>query len=245
MKTIFICLHCIAFACSFLTAFAQGTEGVINYELIVNLHRTLPPERADMKNMIPEFRRSKHQLFFNAQESLYKAVIEDEDPTEAASGNVRIRMQQPHIETYFDAASQHRIVQQEFMGKEYLIEDSVIQIPWKLTGDTKKIIDYDCQSATYHDEGRKQTITVWYTNKLRPFLGPESTNSLPGTILMMDINDGERVIIAKSVVLRTLKKSEMRVPAKGIRITQAEFVRLRDEQLQRMRANGANVIIRN
>ncbi|MDZ7650694.1 MAG: hypothetical protein U5K54_28120 [Cytophagales bacterium] len=47
------------------------TSGVITYEIKVNMHRRLPPERADMKAMIPEFRTTKEQLFFNGEMNRY------------------------------------------------------------------------------------------------------------------------------------------------------------------------------
>jgi len=248
MKTFLPYFPCLSLLISLLisgSGFAQTAEGVIDYEVKVNLHRTLPPDRAEMKNMIPEFRSSTHQLFFNAQESLYKPVIEDEEPMEANGGGVRIRMQQPNMEIYFDAAGQRRIIQEEFMGKDYLIEDSIVVRPWKFSPATRKVMGYDCQQASYVDEERKQTVVAWYTNKLRPFLGPEMMNGLPGAVLLIDINDGERVITAQSMVSRSLKKNELRIPSKGIRMTRKEFQKMRDEQVQHMRANGANVIIRN
>ncbi|MGC3947306.1 MAG: GLPGLI family protein [Chryseolinea sp.] len=228
-----------------LPALAQANEGVINYEVKVNLHRTLPPERAEMKNMIPEFRTTRQQLFFNTHESIYRAVVEDEAPMEADGGGVHIRMQEPHVEIYYDLTSQRRIIEEEFMGKDYLIEDSITVMPWKFSSEVRKVVDYDCQRATYFDEHRKQNVVAWYTTKLRPSLGPETFNSLPGAVLMIDINDGERVVMAKSLETRSLKKNELRVPDKGIRTTRSAFQKMREEQVQRMRANGANVIIRN
>jgi len=246
MKSLYNYLTALACLLFPYIGFAQDQEGVIEYEVKVNLHRTLPPERAEMKSMIPEFRTAKHQLFFKGQESLFKAVIEEEEPMDVnGGGGVHIRMQQPHVEIYFDAASQRRLIQEEFMGKDYLIEDSIAVLPWKFSPETRKVMNYDCQKASYFDENRKQQITAWYTNKLRPFLGPEIFNGLPGGVLVVDINDGERVITAKAVEMRSLKKNELKMPDKGIKTTRREFQKMRDEQVQRMRANGANVIIRN
>jgi len=59
--------------------FGQTQEGLITYDVKVNLHRRLPPDRAEMKTMIPEFRTTKEQVFFKADESLSKPLIEDED----------------------------------------------------------------------------------------------------------------------------------------------------------------------
>lgn len=246
MKRSFYSLIAVAcLALSIAAAQAQVPQGVIKYELKVNLHRTLPPERAEMKNMLPEFRTTTHELFFNSHESLYKQVIEDEEPMEASGGGVQIRLQQPHVEIYYDAASQRRLIAEEFMGKDYLIEDSIAVLPWKFTAEVRKVLDYDCQKASYFDEARNQNVVAWYTTKLRPALGPESFNGLPGAVLMVDINEGERVVVARGIDARNLKKHELRVPDKGIRVTRSAFQKMREEQVQRMRANGANVIIRN
>ena len=99
-----------------------GQSGVITYEVKVNLHRRLPPERADMKAMIPEFRTTKEQLFFNGNESLYKPLIEDEDE-EVGGGGMRMVIRQPNNEIYLDQATGKIISKQEFMGKNYLIEE--------------------------------------------------------------------------------------------------------------------------
>ena len=89
-------------------------------------------------------------------------------------------------------------------------------------------------------------MVAWYTDQLRPSMGPENFNSLPGTILQIDINAGERVITAIRIEGRPLKKSEMKIPSSGQRISQKAFSKMMDEQMERMRANGGGgMIIRN
>ena len=82
------------------TAFAQNNEGVIRFEEKVNMHRSLPPEAADMKAMIPEFRTQKSELLFNATESLYRNVEDEDEDEEVSGGGVNIRMQRPEA-TYY------------------------------------------------------------------------------------------------------------------------------------------------
>jgi GLPGLI family protein len=223
---------------------AQVNEGVITYEVKVNMHRTLPPDRQEMKNMVPEFRTTKDQLFFNANESLHKPLPEEEEDIDNGEG-MQIRMRVPQNEIYTDYSNAKRIMLNEFMGKKYLIEDSLKLTPWKFGAETKSIKGYDCKQATFYNEERKQNVVAWYTDKLRPFLGPESFNTLPGAVLQVDINDGERVITAVSIEQRPLKKNEMKVPSGGTKTTQSEYRTLVNQQMERMRANGANVIIRN
>lgn len=222
----------------------QFAEGVINYEVKVNMHRNLQPDRQAMKNVMPEFRTDMHQLFFNSDASLYTPVEEDEEDSDFGGGGVRVRMMQPHAQIYFNHVTSKRITQQEFMGKEYLIEDSLRLHPWKFGGDTKVIAGFTCKQAMYHDEERRQDVIAWYTTALRSFLGPETFNTLPGAVLEVNINNGERVMTAKTIEARTLKKNELKIPHRGTKITRADFRKMVAEHADRMRANGANVIIR-
>ena len=222
-----------------------GQEGMITYETKINMHRTLPKEREEMKTMIPEFRVDQQQLFFNADESLYKNIEEDEDENvEHGGGGIQMRIQQPFVEIYFNRSNAIRVTQQEFLGKEYLIEDSLALPPWKFGTETKKILGYDCRQAMHYNEERKQQVVAWYAPQLRPFLGPEKFNTLPGAVLEVNVNDGERVITAKNLQDRALKKNELKVPSHGIKTTQADFRKMVEEHTARMRANGADIIIR-
>ena len=226
--------------------FGQTSTGVIEYEVKVNLHRTLPPGREEMKAMMPEFGTTKQQLFFNETESLYKPIIED-DEEEDQGGGVRMVMRMPNNETYFNPSNGIKIVKEEFFGKTYLISDSVKVAAWKFGTETKAVQGYECQQAYYTDESnpkRKLEVTAWYTIKIRPQLGPEQFSGLPGPVLAVDINNAERVLVAKKIQFRELKKNELKVPTRGEKISRADFVKIRDEQMKKMNASGG-IIIRN
>jgi GLPGLI family protein len=245
MKRIVLILGVLVSLAAATVAFAQ-TEGAITYEVKINVHRNLPADRQEMKNMIPEFRTHQDILFFNANESLHKPIIEDEeDQFDNGGGGMRMRFARPLNEVYVNQEQTKRILLQDFMGKKYLIEDSLSVMPWKFGTETKEIGGYACKQASYYNEERKQNIVAWYTDKLRPFLGPESFNTLPGAVLQVDLNEGERVITAKTIELRALKKNELKAPSGGTKITQVEFRKMMSEQMERMRQNGGNMIIRN
>lgn len=247
MKRILVFLGILVSITAAHFVFAQTAEGVIVYEVKVNMHRRLPPERQGMKEIMPEFDVHKEQLFFTGIESLYKPLIEeemDDFASEEGGGGVRMRFRRPNAEIYFNHTASRKVTQQEFMGKKYLIEDSVKITPWKFGTEVKTILGYACRQATFYNEERKQTIVAWYTDKLRPFLGPEIYTTLPGAVIQVDINEGERVITAIKVEPRALKKSELKVPSGGTRITETEFRKMMDEQMQRMGREGG-VMIRN
>jgi len=246
----------------------MGQTGVILYEAKINMHRNIPAEREGMKAMVPEFRTTKQQLFFNDAESLYKTVIEDEEEQfSTGGGGMRMSFRMPNTEMYMNQSAGKSISKQEIMGKTYLIVDSVKMSPWKFGDQVKTIAGYECRMAYYtrtdtiramtfggpnanaanqekkEPQVRNTEITVWYTDKIRPFLGPEQYNTLPGAVLAVDINNGERVIVAKTIELRELKKNELKEPTNGTKTTQAEFRKLMEEQMKQM--GGRGMVIRN
>lgn len=242
------------------------TTGVITYEVKVNMHRNIPAERADMKAMIPEFRTTKQQLFFNENEALYKTLIEDEDEQPmtvgGGGGTFTFRVGNQNVEMYSNQQAGTMTSKQELGGKNYLIIDSVKMAPWKFDDQVKMIGGYECRMAYYtrtdtlpvmmiggnanakrEPQIRTQEITAWYTDKIRPFLGPERFNTLPGAVLAIDINNGERVIVARQIDIRELKKNELKAPGSGTKVTQAEFNELMKEQMKQM-GGGRPMIIR-
>jgi GLPGLI family protein len=268
MKRLILIVGILASVAVAQVLFAQSSEGVITYESKINMWRRLPPERAELKSMIPEWRTTKEQLFFNGDESLYKTLIEDEDDQEFSSsasggGGMKMVFRAPSSEVYSKPNSQKIVSKQEFMGKDYLIEDTLKMSPWKFGTETKEIMGYVCKQAyfTRTEEQRimrvtdsgtptpeKKTVTLeitaWYTDQIRGFLGPERYNSLPGAVLAIDVNSGERVIVANKIELRPLKKNELKVPEKGQKISQADFRKMMDEQAKQMGGSGG-MIIRN
>ena len=245
MKATLLIAGVLACVASSQIPFLQSTEGIISYQTKINLHRNLPEERQAMKNMLPEFRSHMDELVFNKDESLYKPV--DALPAEDTNNMQRapMRMRRPQMEVYTNRNDLKRVTVREFRGKKYLIEDSLRIRAWNLGAGSREIKGYLCKQATFHDAEQEQTIVAWYSDKLRPFLGPENFNDLPGAVLHVDINDGERVITATEISFRPLKKGEMEVPTARTKVTESEFRRMVKKEMDRRRANGGNVIIRN
>jgi len=243
MRTPVLFIGILTMIISITVVFSQNSEGVIVYETKINLHRNIPKEREDMKAMIPEFSTVRFQLAFNPDESLFKQLVdEEEDVANFSSGNRMVMMRRAmQGETYLNRNEDIVTLKQEFMGKEYLIEDTVKMSPWKFGTETKTISGYNCKMAYFTDESRpdrKQEVTAWFTDQLRPFLGPERYNTLPGAVLALDVNNGERVMVAKTVELRPLKKNELKRPVSGTKITGKEFRKMVEERMKEMRGQG-------
>lgn len=222
---------------SVLPVSAQIAEGEITYEYRVDVHRSIPPEREEMKAMIPQFRTENYVLVFNAYERFYKPVV-DLNQVATGGGGRRMMFRSPKMEVYTNNETQEWIGAQEFMGKSYLIVDSITLAPWRLGSELMDIAGHRCQMAWYTDTVTNEEITVWFTLTIQPFMGPDRFVSLPGTILAVDINNGEKVWVARNIVARPLEKDEIKKPTRGEKISRQDFQTMVDEQMERMRSGG-------
>jgi GLPGLI family protein len=219
-------------------AWTQINEGVIHYELRMDMHRNIPADREDMKAMIPQFRTVDFELYFKQTERLYKAKEEIVVPGQGGGRGRGFGMRMPRSETWVNTGAMERVVYQEFMGRNFLITDTINLGPWRLGSEYMDILGYRCQMAWYIDTITNEEITAWFTIGLQPFMGPDKYSTLPGTILALDVNNGERVWVARKVEEKAIRSDDLRKPSRGERITRQEYDKLMQEQMDRLRQGG-------
>jgi GLPGLI family protein len=141
------------------------------------------------------------------------------------------------------------MVEKESLSKEFLIKETLLELNWKLTQESKKIGDYLCYKATaikklndsdagflrekkvkkdvktsFIDDKEQPTevlVTAWYTPDIPVSQGPENYWGLPGLIL--EIQNGKTVILCTKVVLNTKEKKEIKIPNKGKLVSQKQY----------------------
>ena len=111
----------------------------------------------------------------------------------------------------------------------------------KKVGDTK--------STNFLDQvemPKEITVTAWYTPEIPVNQGPENYWGLPGLIL--EVSDGKTTVLCSKVVLNPKEKAEIKAPAKGKKVTQAEFddivVKKVEEMRQMYQGGGTRPAIR-
>ncbi len=218
---------------------AQTQAGIIEYEFTMDLHRNIPPEREAWRAMIPQFRETKHQLLFNANASFYTEIVDEESEFERSGPGRGMRMMgMAGAETFVDRDAREIIVQQDLIGTTYLISEPLSLGPWRMGDEILEIAGYDCMMAWKIDTVLNQEITAWFTMGLPSFLGPERYVDLPGTVLAVDINNGERVWVARNVILEEPDASLIKQPTRGQKLTRDEFNEIVREQMERMNRQG-------
>jgi GLPGLI family protein len=200
--------------------YAQIKEGKIVYEQKIDLHRRMQDEQ--MKAMVPQFRTSRFELNFADNQSRYAMQEKEPDITEnTGNGGIVMRFGGANTEYYENFITQKQVEKRELGDKDYIIEDSLRHISWKLLNETKMILGYHCKKASGKTE-RGSDVDAWYTEEIPVSSGPETFNGLPGMILQVDINKEEFLITAVSIY-KSANKKELKAPSKGKKITPEEF----------------------
>ncbi len=242
MKNVLVVVLFLCFLATSLIA-QEKNEGEITYDVKVNMHRRISEERAELKNRIPEFQNFRTQLLFNANTSFY-TLLEDEEEDGAGRGRMRMFMRSMSSDTYLDFSQELKIESREILGKQYLIKDTLKAPSWKLTDETQTVNGLVCRKAileiTAENPRFNQNIVAWYADNIFLPIGPDKFHSLPGTILHVDVNDGEVVITATALNFRPLKKNELKEPKGGKEVTSEEF-RKEMQEIRKQNPNGARM----
>jgi GLPGLI family protein len=217
------------------------TSGEITYEEKVNLHMRFTGDREHLKEFVPEYRSEIMVLLFNENESMYMPSENQPEPemdfTAGGEGGrfMRFRSMRENNKLYQNLAEDRRVEERMFFDKTFLIKGTPITYTWKLTGENMQVGSYVCYKATFEDSTR--TIEAWFTPQIPVPVGPAQYGQLPGLILHVDINKGERTLTAVNIELKEIEKGVMKEPTKGKEVTQEEFdeiVRERTKEMDEM-----------
>lgn len=141
-------------------------QGIAVYE-----SKTQPPKFEGMRgnrDITPEMQKSMEErmkkilektfiLNFDKSASIYKEEEKLETPGQQGGG-MRIMMNSfmgGGGTFYKDVKTKLYTVDKEFMGKEFLVIDSLPKLNWKLESETKQIGGYNCYKATAVKEASK------------------------------------------------------------------------------------------
>ncbi len=257
MKKILIAI--IGFSLSTLAG-AQQKEGKVTYERTTQMQMRFAGGNDEMERMIPKSRTDKFELNFGNNQSLWKQAEQqnnDDDNTFGGNG-MQIRMivagSDDVLFCNFDAAK--TVESKEVFDKKFIVEDSIRPMKWKLSDETKTILNHVCRKATTTQYNKRMTMNVdngkmerkevqdtsnivaWFTTDIPVSAGPgEFQGQLPGLILEMDIHDGRQtykaIDISDKADLASIKE-----PAGKKHYTPEEFKKEQDKMMEEMQKNN-------
>ncbi len=242
-------------------------QGKVVYERTMQIRRPqgIDPE---MARRMPASRTDQFELLFANNQSLWQVIPSEEGEghtfTTPNGGMAMFRSAGGNDIIYFNLDSKKRIDQREMFDRAFLVEDSVRKLSWKLSDETKTILNYPARKATAQRIGTRTvssmengelkrqevtdttSITAWFTSDIPVSFGPQDfQDQLPGLILELDVNNGRTIFRALEVSPK-VNTSDIKEPKKGKKMTTAEFAKERDALMEEMRKNmpaGSNIRI--
>ncbi len=223
-------------------------SGAIHYKETVKLNIDFG-DNPEMAKMVPPSQTFDKVLYFNKGESLFMNAAKPKDleiNQEENGQSMQIVMKVPESKTYTNLNEDLFVQYQDLMGKDFLIKDKVKKTKWKLTGEQMKILDFVCQKAIPADTSKH--LVVWYTPQIPVGVGPNDHAGLPGIILGLDLDEGQRTIFATKYEPLAANFTFDR-PQKGKKVNREEFEKIREEKMKEMGAvngkgSGVKMIIR-
>ncbi len=226
-----------------LIAFSQSddNQGSVIYEELIKFDIQIDNMTPEMEAMMPKENRSSTILYFNEDASLYENLEQEDDAIideESEGGGVRIMISQPENIMYRDLKNKAIIEQTEFMTRVFLIKSDYSKDDWKLTGNQKMILDFPCQEAIRIKD--EDTVSVWFTPAIPISSGPGEYANLPGLVLAVEADNGNKTILAKSVDLKEIESDKIKAPKKGKKVTREEYLAIVEEKSKEMGGDGSS-----
>jgi len=228
----FIYAFCCLFFIHMLSA-QPMVEGVIEYEMKMNMHRQLPKDRPELRQMMPEYQTMNKELLFNRNASIFKDIVDD---MASGGGGRGFRFRLGSTELYIDLVEGRKLESSDLFGDVYLIDDELPILPWKLRGEMKTINGMVCQLAYYESAEDSTYVEAWFTPDIPLGIGPDMVRGLPGAVLEADVNFGEKIYTAKSIKRKEIKEKDLKAPSKGQKVDQATYDAVLKEKTEAMRA---------
>lgn len=226
----------------------------------------------EIRQRFQKMNQKTYILNFDKNTSTYKQEVKLKSPTAAITGkglSLFSLGSGGDTDIYFKNIQKNTFANKtEIQGKIFLIKDELPKHNWELSAETKNIGQYTCYKATYSKEVEKKKIsmvkgeqkehitketivtTAWYTPEIPLTNGPENYHGLPGLIL--EVNNGEKVIVCTEIILNPKEKITIQEPKKGKVISQKKFDKIKkqksEEMLEKMKGrngldlgNGVNI----
>lgn len=221
-------------------------QGTVTYEEVAKLVIQLDNMSPEMQDMLPKEHRNQTVLYFSPDASRYENLAQNNDANieqESEGGGMKIMISQPENIIYRDLKDKKIVAQKEFMTRVFLVQSDFPKDEWKFTGNQKMILEYPCQEAT-RLRG-EDTISIWFTPAIPVSSGPGEYGNLPGLVLAVDINNGQRNITAKSIDLGEIDLAKLEKPTKGKKVSQEEYDSIVAEKTKEMggESKGGQTII--
>jgi len=240
MKKIFFAFILIGFVNNLFAQTNFFSSVKIEFEKTVymrQLFKAIEPEWYDrIKDRLPETSIAYFDFIGDTTRSIYKPGREvTYDPRAFLQGIADKNV------VYNDYKAHTTITQKPVFEETFLIQDSLLNIKWKLTPDTRTIAGFDCRKAIGFIND-SIAVFAFYTDEILINAGPEGANGLPGMILGMGIPRIHTTWFATKVELNGIDFKKVVPATKGKKVDRKTMINSIDKVLRQWGDYGKNLV---
>jgi len=239
--------------------YAQQTQGKVTYTRTVKLQMSFAGMPGGMEQQLPSSRTDKYELAFANNQSLWKQGEQEPEEEQTMGGEgmqIRMVVAGSNDVLYCNFDNSRRVEKRELFDKIFIVDDTITKLKWKMTGESKTILNHQCMKAEAvriskrmtmnMDNGKMERkeiddtakIVAWFAMDIPVSAGPsEFQGQLPGLILELDVRNGDQVYMATSIAEST-DPGVIKEPTGKKKYTQEEFKKERDKMLEEMNRNN-------
>lgn len=235
---------------------AQQKTGTVTYERVSQMRARFNIN--GVENDVPQTRKDKFELSFGNNQSLWKAVEQEDNQEHMAGGDgmqIHMIVAGANDVLYSNFETGKKVEKKELFDKIFIVDDSIHALKWKVTGESKTILNFNCMKATATNISKRTMMTMengkmerkeiedtssviaWFTSSIPVSAGPgEYQGQLPGLILEMNIKEGTQTYIASGITEKT-EQASIKEPAGKKHYTPEEYKKERDKMMKEMQEN--------
>lgn len=177
---------------------------------------------------------SYYTLHYNDSLSVFKEFQKNLDDNDNIEGLFFLDLRTFKANRYF-----------EVNNKKYYLAENIKQHKWRITNESKKILNFTCFKAVTSVPRRNSSnkkfslllnpafteIVVWFTNNIPIPIGPSDFYSLPGAILEVSI-DNNAIQFQAIQIKKNTSSNDFKVPQNHVLINEKQYVELIVKQLK-------------
>ncbi|WP_419800545.1 GLPGLI family protein [Mucilaginibacter sp.] len=198
------------------------TVGSIEFEKTINMYATIKKQinkdnesymqqaYDQFKKTQPQFKKLKSTLYFSGNKTMFKPDAE-ENSQNGFFGSAQTTQNNTVLT---DLATGTFVDQKKVFEETFLVKDSVRNINWKITDETRDIAGYTCRRANAIVLDSIYVV-AFYTDEIAVSGGPESFTGLPGMILGVALPHENITWFATKVNEVTIDPKNLNPPTKG------------------------------
>jgi GLPGLI family protein len=203
------------------------SKATVEYEVKTNLKKTMPNDfwGEAMKDKLPEFKTSYFHYTFSDNKSIFKYHHQDERNKIPEW----MRRGEEENEWYFDHNTGKSVINKNVAGTDFVIDDSILNIKWKLSNENRMIAGFNCRKATGVIMDSVY-VFAFYTDEIMIPGGPCNINGLPGLVMGLTIPRLYTSWIATKVMVNGIDLASIKAPTSKKPYSWATFTKLIKER---------------